>query len=85
MTELIVFTADYCTACKMVEPILEKFEDENLCKVTTINLSHDEGGVELANKYFISSLPGFVIKKNGEAAAFTGAQTEDFLREMITG
>ena len=65
--ELIDFYADWCGPCQMMKPVLEQFEAEHPeLKVTRVNIDEEE---ELAEKYGVSTIPCFVVLKDGEEVA----------------
>ena len=77
-TVLIDFYADWCMPCVMMGPIVEdvaeKFEKKKL-KVGKVNV---EDGHAIAQKFNVSSIPNFVLFKDGRVAAnFVGAMSEE--------
>ena len=65
---LIDFYADWCGPCKMMAPVVEKLAEEYEGKLKVGKCNVDEN-MQLAQKYRISSIPAFMVFKNGEAAA----------------
>lgn len=62
--ELIDFYADWCGPCQMMKPVVEEFAANHPeIKVTSINIDDEE---ELAEKYEVSTIPCFVVLKDGE-------------------
>lgn len=61
--ELIKFGAKWCWPCKIVDPIVDQFQKENLCKITLVDIDESP---ELAEKYDIQSIPHFIWLNNGE-------------------
>lgn len=83
-TVLIDFYADWCMPCVMMGPIVEdvaeKFEKKKL-KVGKVNV---EDGHEIAQKFGVSSIPNFVLFKEGKVAGnFVGAMSEEDFSEKI--
>ncbi len=83
-TVLIDFYADWCMPCVMMGPIVEdvaeKFEKKKL-KVGKVNV---EDGHEIAQKFGVSSIPNFVMFKDGKVIAnFVGAMSEEDFAEKI--
>ena len=65
--ELIDFYADWCGPCQMMKPVVEEFEKAHPeITVKSINIDDKE---ELAEKYGVSSIPCFVVLKDGEEVA----------------
>ncbi len=83
-TVLIDFYADWCMPCVMMGPIVEdvaeKFEKKKL-KVGKVNV---EDGSAIAQKFNVSSIPNFVLFKDGKVVAnFVGAMSEDDFSERL--
>lgn len=63
-TVLLDFYADWCGPCRMVSPIVEEIADENpQFIVGKINVDEEQ---ELAEKFYVSSIPMLAVVKNGE-------------------
>jgi len=80
---LIDFYADWCMPCVMMGPIVEDVADKftKKLKVGKVNV---EDGQEIAQKFNISSIPNFVLFKDGKVVAnFVGAMTEDEFGEKL--
>jgi thiol-disulfide isomerase/thioredoxin len=56
--ELIVFSADWCSACRQIAPQLEQLEKSGI-KVTYINIDKEP---QLAKKYGVTSLPTMLLR-----------------------
>ena len=82
-TVLIDFYADWCMPCVMMGPIVEDISEKfkkNL-KVGKVNV---EDGQEIAQKFNVSSIPNFVLFKDGKVAAnFVGAMSEEDFSERL--
>jgi len=63
---LVDFWAEWCGPCRMVAPTLEEIADEN-DKVTIAKVDVDQEQ-ELAFRFQVSSIPTFILFKNGEVA-----------------
>jgi thioredoxin 1 len=61
---LVDFWAAWCGPCRMMNPILEQYNDENTLGVQVAKVNVDEQQ-ELAMKFGISSIPAMLIFKNG--------------------
>jgi thioredoxin 1 len=63
---LVDFWAVWCGPCRMVAPVLDDLADELQGKVKVAKLNVDENQ-DLAMQYRVSSIPAFVLFKNGQA------------------
>ncbi len=80
---LIDFFADWCMPCMMMLPIVEDIAKDfsDKIKVGKINVGEYP---EIADKYKVSSIPHFIIFKQGEIVEeFCGAISQDDLEEKI--
>ncbi len=82
---LIDFFADWCMPCVMMTPIIddiaEKFKGK--IKVGKVNVEENQ---ELAQKYNISSIPNFIIFKEGKVIDnFSGSISEEELENKLKG
>ncbi len=80
---LIDFYADWCMPCVMMGPIVDdvskKFKGK--LKVGKVNVEDEQ---EIAQKFGISSIPNFILFKDGEVLTnFVGAMSEDDLIEKL--
>lgn len=78
-TVLVDFYADWCMPCLMMAPVLDELSETfdnkiNFCKINV------EESPNLAQKFRVSSIPNFVLLKNGKMVEqFVGAMSsEDF-------
>ncbi len=77
--KVVEFFADWCGYCTRQEPILEELDKVWIGKVNT-----DENR-ELAQKFSISSLPSFVIFKDGkEIHRFSGLHSKFDIMNIIS-
>ncbi len=77
--KLVEFFADWCGFCTRQEPILEEMDKVWIGRVNT-----DENR-ELAQKFSISSLPSFILFKDGnEVERFQGLHSKFDLMNIIT-
>lgn len=79
---IVDFYADWCGPCKMLTPVLETLEYDNLLKVN-VDLYHD-----ISNSYGIMSIPTLLFLKDGEEKnkiiGFTDLETiKDALEELL--
>jgi thioredoxin 1 len=79
---LVDFFAEWCGPCKMVAPIIEELATE-MKDVSFVEIDVDKDG-ELAQQYNVTSIPTFMIVKNGEVVSqFVGAQGKESFEEEI--
>jgi thioredoxin 1 len=84
MKSVFYFTADWCSPCKKVKPIVEELNKENLG--TMFYIIDVDIEIEMAKKFEIQSVPTFVLIKNGvESNRITGAKTREELLEFTNG
>lgn len=79
---LVDFWAPWCHFCLMVAPVVEEIADELDGKIKVCKLNCDEAQ-ELAVSYGISSIPAFILFKNGEEVdTLVGAFSKEELLEF---
>ena len=61
--EIIVFTADWCSPCKKLKPILDNLESKMHLKITRLDVEKEDDAVEA---YTVRSIPTVVIIKDGK-------------------
>lgn len=82
-TTIVDFYADWCGPCKMMSPVIDKIEEENVenIKVGKVNVDDNQ---ELAMKYNVMSIPTILIFKNGNIAkTFVGVTAKQEIEEAI--
>jgi thioredoxin 1 len=80
---LVDFFADWCGPCKMMAPIVEKLAEEYDGRVKVGKCNTDEN-LQVAQRYRISSIPTFIIFKDGKpAATFMGAMSAKDLKDKV--
>ena len=83
MKTVFYFTADWCTPCKRVKPIVEELNREQTD--ASFQIIDVDMEMELAKKFEIRSVPTFILIKDGvEINRLTGAQTRDSLIGFIS-
>jgi thioredoxin 1 len=65
---LVDFWAEWCGPCKMIAPVLDELADEYANKAKVAKLSVEEHQ-ELAASYQVSSIPMFLVFKDGQVVA----------------
>jgi thioredoxin 1 len=82
-TVLIDFYADWCMPCVMMGPIVEEIE-EKFGKKLKFGKVNVEDGHEIAQKFNVSSIPNFVMFKDGKVLTnFVGAMSEEDFAEKL--
>ena len=61
---VVDFYATWCGPCKMIAPLLEKFQNE-YSNIKFLKIDVDQLG-SLAQEYNVSSMPTLILFKNGE-------------------
>jgi len=75
MLEVKKFYAEWCGPCKMLTPIMEQVKG-NFSDIDFQNIDI-ESQYEIAQKYYVRSVPTVIIEKNGEEIhRFAGLQSE---------
>ena len=81
---LVDFYADWCGPCKMMSPIIEEIAENLNGKVKIAKLNVDEEA-DLAIEYEVSSIPTFLLIKNGQVVTnIIGMRDKKYLEEKIT-
>lgn len=80
---LIDFFAEWCMPCTMMAPVIEEVREEfgGKVKIGKVNISENEA---LAERYGVSSIPTFIIFKDGKIVdQFLGMTSfEDFCEKL---
>ena len=75
MVEVKKFYAEWCGPCKVLTPLMENVKTK-FTNVKFENVDIDSQ-FEVAQKYFVRSVPTVIIEKNGkEVERFVGVQSE---------
>jgi thioredoxin 1 len=81
MSLVYYFTADWCSPCKKVKPIVEEINRETNNKFQLIDVDSE---MELVKRFEIRSVPTFILLEDGkEIKRITGAQTREQLEDFI--
>lgn len=75
---VIDFFADWCMPCLMMAPVVEEVAEKiKEIKFGKVNVSDNQA---LAQKYGVSSIPAFIVFKDGEKVGqfIGGMSSEDF-------
>lgn len=80
---LVDFWATWCGPCRMVAPVLDQIADEMDGKVRIGKLDVDSNQ-QIAYKFQVSSIPTFILFKNGEMAdRMMGAMPKSAFQSFI--
>ena len=80
---LVDFFADWCNPCRMMGPVVARIAEEYEGKVKVGKCNIDQN-MELARSYNVSSIPAFIIFKDGKPAAnYVGAMSAADLKEKV--
>ena len=82
---LIDFFAEWCMPCVMMGPVMEELSRKFKGKIKFGKVNVDENA-DIAQKFSISSIPNFILFKDGEILdRFVGAIPADDLEERLKG
>ena len=80
---LVDFWAPWCGPCKMMEPILDNFAEEQGDQVSVTKVNVDDAAA-LAARYEIRSIPTMILFKDGEEVdRISGAVGKEVLTEKL--
>ena len=80
---LIDFFAEGCMPCVMMAPVLDDLYDEFKGKIKCAKINIDENR-ELAVKFNVSSIPNFVLFKDGKVVEqIIGSMTQEELSNVL--
>ena len=75
MIQVKKFYAEWCGPCKVLSPVMENVRTK-FSNVSFEDIDID-GQFEIAQKYYVRSVPTVIIEKNGEELQrFVGVQSE---------
>ena len=80
---LIDFFADWCMPCRVMSPVIDEIEKkfEGKVKFGKVNVEENQ---ELSQKFNVSSIPNFVLLKDGEIVEqFVGRMSAEELEEKL--
>lgn len=80
---LIDFFADWCMPCMIMSPIIDEISEKFKGKVKVGKMNIDNN-LAIAQKFGVSSIPNFVIFKNGKVVEqFVGGISAEDLRGKL--
>lgn len=84
---LLDFYADWCTPCKMADPVLDELSKEHKDKLSIMKVNVDENQ-EIAMKYHVMSIPTTIMFNNGQEVdrqtGFAGKQAfEELIKKVL--
>jgi thioredoxin 1 len=62
---LVQFSADWCSVCEDLHPMIEQLEQEYQDQITFVKIDVDQDS-DLADQFKIDKLPTFLLFKNSE-------------------
>jgi len=82
---LIDFFAEWCMPCVMMGPIIDEMSEKFDSKIKFGKANIDECR-EFASKFNVSSIPNFILFKDGEKIdQFIGGMSEEDFEEKLSG
>lgn len=82
MKQLIHFSATWCQPCKQMQPMLDKFLNDN---PDIVYIKYDaDANVSVFQEHGITGVPAFIIKTNGQEMFHKGLATEDRLYSLFS-
>ncbi len=82
---LIDFFAEWCMPCMMMSPIVDELAEKFKGKIKfgKVNVGETQ---EVANRFNISSIPNFLLFKDGKQVdSFVGSMPEESFEEKLKG
>lgn len=80
---LIDFFAEWCMPCVMMSPVIEELSEKFSGKIKFGKVNVEENQ-ELAQKFKVSSIPNFILFKDGKIVEkFVGAISSESLEEKL--
>jgi thioredoxin 1 len=80
---LVDFWAEWCGPCRLVAPLLDQIAEEQATKLRIVKLNVDENQA-VAIRYHVSSIPTFILFKDGRMAdRMLGAMPKSAIERFI--
>lgn len=81
--KVLDFWASWCPPCNVMKPTIEELEKELAGKVEFVKYDVDQES-ETAQKYIVTSIPTYIIEKDGkEAARTSGVRPKEEFKKWI--
>ncbi|MCP4203371.1 MAG: thioredoxin [bacterium] len=79
---LVDFWAEWCGPCRIVAPVLDEIASQNAdVKIAKLNVDENQ---DIAAQFQVSSIPTFILFKNGEVAdRMLGAMPKSAFEDFI--
>lgn len=80
---LMYYWAKWCSDCKSFAPIFDQLVEEYKGKIKLVKLDIDDN-IEIANKFFVMSIPTLLLFKNGAPIArMVEERNRDTIKQII--
>lgn len=80
-TQIVEFWAEWCGPCKLMAPIVSKWEEQTGMSVHKVNVDHD---TVLSKEFKVTAIPVMVVLKDGkEVDRITGVMPLEQLTERL--
>ena len=80
---LVDFSAEWCSPCKMMGPVLDQLKDRMAGKIRILKIDVDRN-MEIALRYGIQSVPSLMLFQDGVTRwKGAGVKTSDYLENVI--
>jgi len=81
---IILFSAIWCSPCKVYRPVLEKVSEEYKDKANFYYADIEDGGINTGSSFGIRGVPStLIIKKGVEVDRLVGGVPESNLKEFL--
>ena len=81
MRQMLYFTADWCTPCQKLGPVLDEISKANPNRIKKVNIDYDP---ELPHRYNITSVPTTIIfENNQEIERKVGVQPKSYYLQAL--
>lgn len=81
---LVDFTAQWCSPCQHIAPVMEELAQEFAGAVKVASIDTDDNH-DIAAQYGIQGLPTIMLFRGGEEIARTGAKSKESYKNWVGG